>query len=304
MITIPIKDRKGNIVGVIQALNKRNGVFADNDMYLLTVLANILAIRIENARMAEAETASFIKTIRMITKFLEARDAYTEKHSENVEKYMVAICKIRGLSEEVIREFKLGAQLHDIGKIGIPDAVLLKESGLTGDEYMIIKTHPKIGHDLLSHLDKLMTSLDVTLYHHERWDGKGYPSGLKGDGIPLSARIGAIADTFDAMTSDRPYRKGLRPSIAFSEVIKNAGAQFDPYLCRDIFAEYMKLHEDNKNGPYRVLMKLSKSLPESTDIDFEKKMKTFVNKFILYTKSTDEKLLEDTVVARLFGITP
>jgi putative nucleotidyltransferase with HDIG domain len=123
-----------------------------------------------------------------------------------------------------------GAVLHDVGKIGVPDTVLKKPGKLTDEEYGIIKSHPLIGAEIVKEISFLKPIMSYVIEHHERYDGKGYPKGLAGEGISVKARLLAIADCYDAMTTDRPYRKGLEPDIAYDEIVKNAGTQFDPEL--------------------------------------------------------------------------
>ncbi|WP_235867585.1 HD-GYP domain-containing protein [Ureibacillus chungkukjangi] len=163
---------------------------------------------------------------------LDSRDHYTLHHSENVAKYSVQIARklnLPNLSCEIIRK---GALLHDIGKIGIPENILTKQDKLTDEEYEIIKNHPILGHNMIKHIVNFHKNgvLDIVLYHHERYDGNGYPMGLKGKQIPLFARIVAIADSFDAMTTKRVYRDELDLEYAINEIRKNKGKQFDPEL--------------------------------------------------------------------------
>ncbi|PLR70447.1 diguanylate cyclase [Bacillus sp. UMB0728] len=175
---------------------------------------------------------------------LDSRDAYTLHHSENVARYSVEIAKKMKLSKDLCNIIRIGGLLHDIGKIGIPEYVLTKPGRLTKEEYELIKAHPKIGYEIIKHVESFHKNgvLDIVLYHHERYDGKGYPSGLKGSEIPLVARIVAIADTFDAMTSKRIYRQGLDLEYTLNEIRKNKGTQFDPEIV-DVF---LSLFDKNK----------------------------------------------------------
>lgn len=167
---------------------------------------------------------------------LNSRDHNTLHHSENVAKYAVLIAERMKLSKESCEIIRKGALLHDIGKIGIPENILFKNGNLTDNEYEIIKSHPTLGHNMIKHIGDFHKNgiLDIVLYHHERYDGKGYPTGLKGDKIPLFARIVAIADTFDAMTSKRVYRDQLDLDYALNEIRRNKGKQFDSDIV-DIF---------------------------------------------------------------------
>ncbi len=159
---------------------------------------------------------------------LNTRDMETEGHSERVTAYTIEIADKMGIPDEEIYHIERGALLHDIGKIGIPDRILLKPDKLTAEEWVEMKRHPLIGYNMCSKIEMLKHSAQIVLHHHESWNGKGYPSGLREKEIPLGARIFAVADTLDAMTSDRPYRKGLSFQMAREEIKKCSGVQFDP----------------------------------------------------------------------------
>lgn len=177
-----------------------------------------------------------LEAVYHLATIAEFRDQVTSLHVQRVERYAMLIGVECGLSREALRELRYGAILHDVGKLGIPDRILLKPGSLTQEEWEVMKKHPIIGADFLER--SLLRLLDgvgrVVLYHHERWDGNGYPSGLKGEQIPLFARIIAIADVFDALTSDRPYRRALSSEEAFEVIANGRGAQFDPDLV-DLF---------------------------------------------------------------------
>lgn len=177
----------------------------------------------------------------------EAIDSYTKGHSDRVSEYAVLIGKKLGLSDEDINTLRVGGLFHDIGKIGVPDSILSKDSKLTDDEYSEIKKHPTIGADILSNDTIFSNVLPVVKYHHERYDGNGYPGKLKGEDIPYLARITAIADSFDAMTSKRTYRDSLPLDVVKSEIKRCKGSQFDPNYA-DAFLdilnnEYSKIEE-------------------------------------------------------------
>ena len=163
---------------------------------------------------------------------LDSRDSYTLNHSENVAKYSVQIAEKLKLSKECCAIIRKGALLHDIGKIGISEHILMKNGKLTNEEYEEIKVHPTIGYNMIKHVADFHKNgiLDMVLYHHERYDGKGYPAGLKGNQIPLYARIAAVADAFDAMTTKRVYREELSLDYTLNEIQKNKGTQFDPEI--------------------------------------------------------------------------
>jgi putative nucleotidyltransferase with HDIG domain len=176
---------------------------------------------------------------------LDSKDTYTMHHSENVASYSIEIAERMKLSKDLCDMIRIGGLLHDIGKIGLPEHILTKPGKLTNDEYNIIKTHPILGYEIIKHVASFNENgvLDIVLYHHERYDGKGYPTGLKGNQIPLVARIVAIADTFDAMTSKRVYRNELDLEYTLNEIRKNKGTQFDPEIAEVFLSLFDKEEE-------------------------------------------------------------
>lgn len=173
---------------------------------------------------------SQVNTIMSLALSQEAKDRYTSGHSERVTTYSIEIAKELGLSDQDIEVINRAAKLHDIGKIGIRDNILLSEKKLTEEEYNIIKTHPEKGINIVEPLKFLEREKVIILHHHERYDGKGYPERLKGEQIPVGARIMAIADAFDAMKSTRPYNKPLSKEGIIRELKDNAGTQFDSHI--------------------------------------------------------------------------
>ncbi len=220
------------------------------DQLILLIESGIKAIeqmniiREINEKLQNAYTAlenAYLETIQTLRFSVEAKDVYTRGHSDRVSAYSVLIGKYLNLSEEEIKILKIGGLFHDIGKIGIPDSILLKESKLTDDEYSEIKNHPTIGAHILSNASIFKDMIPIVKHHHERYDGRGYPSGLQGENIPLLARIAAVADSFDAMTSKRTYRNSLPIEIVKEEIEKNRGTQFDPKIA-DVFLEILNNH--------------------------------------------------------------
>ncbi|UXF00663.1 metal-dependent phosphohydrolase [Fervidobacterium riparium] len=179
--------------------------------------------------------------ILTIIRILEYHDPYTKGHSKNVANLASLLAEKLGLSDELIRKTYWAALVHDIGKIVIPSTILNKEGKLTIEEFEIIKKHPVYGHDFLSTSADLRELARYVYHHHERWDGKGYPSGLSGEDIPLISRIIAVADAWDAMRSSRPYRKGLSKEDALKELIEHSGVQFDPNIVR-MFVKLIREH--------------------------------------------------------------
>ncbi len=182
--------------------------------------------------LQEEVQRSYRATLEALLAALDTRDTETEGHSERVAAYTMLIAQQLNLSQEELQHIERGALLHDIGKIGVPDHILYKPGPLTPDEWEIMKQHPVIGYKMCMKVEMLRPAAPIVLHHHERWDGKGYPHSLSGEEIPLGARIFAIADTLDAMTSDRPYRKALSFAQAREEIERCAGSQFDPELVR------------------------------------------------------------------------
>ena len=203
----------------------------------------------------------FYKTIKSIAHALDAKDQYTHGHSLRVTLYSLALAKKLNLPDSLLEEIETTGLLHDIGKIAIPEKILLKPGKLTDEEFEIIKKHPELGEHLINGIGKLKLISNWLKYHHERYDGKGYPEGLKGEDIPISSRIIAIADTYDAMTSTRSYRPALSHEEAISEIERCSGTQFDPKLA-EIFVSIsdeinmIKQDPDNFYPQYSYLDKL------------------------------------------------
>ena len=215
---------------------KKNNVFElpsmSTALSLLGMAAQVEALKDENKKISE-------QAARTILKALDAKDNYTFGHSMRVAYFSLVTGAEAGLTAEEMYELELSAIFHDIGKIGTPDAVLNKPSRLSEEEFQIMKKHPENSYEILKDFPMFQKIADNARLHHERFDGKGYPLGLKGEDIPTAARIILIADTFDAMTSTRPYRKGLPYEVAFEELIQFSGTQFDPHLVK-MFIQGMK----------------------------------------------------------------
>ena len=216
------------VIGVINANNKRQGRFDRSDLRFFTTLAGQMAAAIANATLIENIQAAYFNTIKVLAAAIDAKDPYTHGHSERVAKYAVIIARQMGLGKTDVIRIEAAAYLHDIGKIGVPDGVLNKEGKLTSEEMDLIKNHPAMAADILAHIEFPWGDVVPGVRgHHERFDGKGYPDGLAGYDIHFDARIIAVADTFDAMTSDRPYRKALDQNKAISELVSGRRGQFD-----------------------------------------------------------------------------
>jgi len=215
-------------IGVFELAHEEQHRLDDGQRQMLETLASQAAIAIENARLFEDTQRTYYETLRSLAKALEARDDYTRGHSERVAELSLAIARELQLDEATCQLIHSGALLHDIGKIGIPDAVLLKPGSLTDEEMQTIRKHPTFGIAILGPLKFLGKVSELVMRHHERWDGTGYPSGLSAEEIPLASRIIAVADAYDAMTSSRPYREALSHEQAMAEIRRHEGKQHDP----------------------------------------------------------------------------
>jgi putative nucleotidyltransferase with HDIG domain len=228
------------IIGVIELLNKKDGRgFNQKDKENLLALSGAIAIALDNARLYEERKELFIQTSFALATAIEKRDPYTGGHTKRVLDYSLQIGKALGLRGKELEGLKISAILHDIGKIGIPDSILAKPASLTREEFEIIQGHPVIGAEILKEIKGMEKIVNAIKYHHERWDGKGYPENLKGEEIPLWARIIAVADTFDALTTSRPYRKRISEREALEEIERNIEKQFCPD-CGKAFLKIMR----------------------------------------------------------------
>lgn len=227
MITVPVKT-KNKVIGVLQALNKLNNKKPNKaDLRLMESLSDQVAIALENARLYEEQKAMFKETAEALAAAIEKRDPYTGGHTKRVRNFSLATGKYLNLSDEEMELLEITAILHDIGKIGVDDAILRKPGTLTDDEFEQMKKHTVYGHEILSSVRRLAPVIPGMKHHHERMDGTGYPDNLKSDKIPLLARIICVADTWDAMTSNRPYRKGMSDRVAYEQLKQNKNTQFD-----------------------------------------------------------------------------
>ena len=214
-------------------------IFRRSELRLLNSMAEQIAVVITNSDLYRDLERFVINMVKSLVYAIEAKDDYTRGHSERVCRYSLLMADQMGFSEERKKILQWASILHDSGKIGIPESILNKPWRLEDEEYRIVKNHPQKGHTILEPLEQLASSLPGMLHHHERYDGKGYPGGLKGKEIPLEARIIAVADTFDAITSNRAYRPGKSPTEALEEMERVAGSQLDPELVQ-VFKEVMR----------------------------------------------------------------
>ena len=224
---LPVAAR-GKESGVLLLANKRSGPFNEHDTRLLLSIGQHAGVALENVRLHHELNQAYASTIAVLADAIEAKDAYTRGHCESVMRLAVEVGRRLQLTGEKLDEIRYSALLHDIGKIGVPDGILLKPGKLMDEEFSIIQKHPAIGRDLVARVPALARLTDAILHHHEKWDGSGYPAGLAGQGIPLAARIVGAVDAFDAMTTPRPYRDPVSHLDALAEMKRCAGTQFDP----------------------------------------------------------------------------
>ncbi len=203
----------------------------------------IKKINSELADTYEKLEKAYLESVQTLRYTVEAKDAYTRGHSDRVSEYSVLLGKYLNLPEETLNTLRIGGLFHDVGKIGVPDSILQKESKLTDDEYSEIKNHPSIGAHILSTATIFYDIIPIVKHHHEKYDGTGYPGRLQGEDIPYLARIAAVADSFDAMTSRRTYRDSLPMDVVISEFKRCKGTQFDPKLA-DVFLDILENHFD------------------------------------------------------------
>ncbi len=238
---------KGNVIGVLEVFNRSVVERSEEWVDFLGMLAGQAAIAIDNARLFESLQVSNSKlilayeaTIEGWSRALDLRDRETEGHTLRVTEKTLELARRMGIPDEELIQVRYGGLLHDIGKMGVPDGILLKPKQLTGPEWEIMKKHPIFAHDLLAPIHYLKdAAMDIPYCHHEKWNGTGYPRGLKGEEIPISARIFAIVDVYDAVTSDRPYRGAWSKEEALAYIESLSGVQFDPNVVR-VFLEYQR----------------------------------------------------------------
>jgi putative nucleotidyltransferase with HDIG domain len=206
----------------------------------MMTISSQASVAIENANLYNELLSLYLHTIESLAAAIDAKDSYTHGHSRRVMDYSIAIAAALGMEKTNLNTLRHTALLHDIGKIGISEAILQKPGKLTNEEFDYIKGHPVVGAHILESIEFLKEVRMQMKHHHEKYDGSGYPDGLKGEEIPLGARIIAVADTYDAMTSTRSYRRGLEHQLAVEEIARCSGTQFDP----EIVAVFLKIEDD------------------------------------------------------------
>ncbi len=236
LICVPVRVKK-KVIGVLEAVNKQDGAdFEEEDLSLFNSLADQVAIALDNARLYQEQEEMFFQTAESLADAIEKRDPYTGGHTQRVTQYSLATARYLPLEPIEKKWLKISAALHDIGKIAIEDQILKKPAQLSPEEYDTIKHHSDLGAEIIEHIRQLQEIVPGVKYHHEQMNGRGYPDGLKGKSIPILAKIVSVSDTYDAMTTDRPYRKALTKGAALRELKRCAGTQFD----RKVVEAFMK----------------------------------------------------------------
>ncbi|MEO8876571.1 MAG: HD domain-containing phosphohydrolase [Polyangiaceae bacterium] len=251
LLAIPLKMQTRLIGWVIATSFTKNKRFDEGQRKMLSIVASRAAAAIENARLYEDLRMTFQQTIEGLARAIDKMDRYTSGHSGRVAAYATYLAMRMGLSPDQIETVRQSALMHDIGKIGCV-MNLNKPGKLTQDEYEMFKRHPVFGRDILDPIKFLHPLVPGVHLHHERWDGRGYPLGLKGNDVPVIARIIAIADTYDAMTSDRAYRRALPHEVALAEIERCATTQFDPELA-GIFAKHIDEHREERRSAGKIV---------------------------------------------------
>jgi HD-GYP domain-containing protein (c-di-GMP phosphodiesterase class II) len=227
----------GEPYGVINIEEVRPAAFDEDDVRLLQTVADQAGAALRSAALYERLERAYLGTAEALAAALEAKDAYTADHARKIAGQAEAIGRRLGLGEQQLRDLRLGAVFHDIGKIAVPEAILNKPGPLTPEERAVMERHTIVGEQILAPVESLAGVRKLVRHEHERWDGAGYPDGLAGEAIPLGARIILACDALHAMTSDRPYRRALPAEVAYEELRRHAGTQFDPRVVDALLAE-------------------------------------------------------------------
>jgi putative nucleotidyltransferase with HDIG domain len=228
--------------------------FTMDELNLADALAANVSAGIESAQLLRKQRDLYLNTITMLAQAVELRDAWTYGHTTRVTAFALLLAQHMSVSPQELDLIRIGTPLHDIGKIGIPDSILNKPERLSEEEFAVMKLHTVKGDEIVSAVSDLHPIRAIVRSHHERWDGQGYPDGLKGEQIPWLARIVAVADAFDAMTSDRPYRKGMPAVVAFTEIEKQMGKQFDPECAGSFFNIRDRIAQEMRNQSPTTIM--------------------------------------------------
>ena len=240
LICVPVKVKE-RVIGVLEAINKEGKKpFDQEDLSLFSSLGDWVAIALDNARVYQELEEVFFQTSESLADAIEKRDPYTGGHTQRVTSYSLAIAKHLSLTPQEKKLLRIASVLHDVGKIGIDDSILRKPEPLSRDEYEAIKRHAAMGAQIVEHVRKLWGVIPGVKYHHEQMDGGGYPEGLRGADIPLLAKIVAVADAYDAMTTDRPYRLRMDEKVVIDDLKRHRGTKFDRKVVGALLKAYRK----------------------------------------------------------------
>ncbi|MBI4727211.1 HD domain-containing protein [candidate division TA06 bacterium] len=243
-IALPLAVNENHPIGALALGPRTEGIYRSGDVKMLATLASYAALLLESGRLYEGLETLFFSTIKSMVEAIDAKDPRTRGHSERVRRYSARMAKEMGMSSQDQKMLELAALLHDLGKIGLPDSILNNvKSHLTEEQWRLVKQHPEIGVSILTHVAQLKKVLPAIGQHHERYDGSGYPAGVKGQDISLFARIIAVADAYDAMTTQRTYRPTFDSRQALAELKENSGNQFDP-LAVELFIQSFSGEDD------------------------------------------------------------
>jgi putative nucleotidyltransferase with HDIG domain len=244
---------KGEPIGVLCVGSRRSAAFTPEHLSTLEKLATQIGVAMENTRLITDLKELLIGTVKSLSNAIDAKSPWTAGHSERVTRYALLMGKAMELSVRELKDLELAGLLHDVGKIATSDAVLNKPGTLTRDEYEEVKKHSHRGAELLQPIKQLKNVIPVIRHHHERYDGNGYPDGLSTENIPLWARVLSVADAYDSMTVDRPYRKRFDQETALEELVRCSGSQFDPEVVLTFIGLMRKQGEQTQGGVAQCL---------------------------------------------------
>jgi putative nucleotidyltransferase with HDIG domain len=304
--------RGSKVIGVLEMMNKKNGnPFNDGDLGLLTyftsteafiLLVSMATILINNFKLCQKIQSEYKSAVETLVSYADVKDPYAHGHSRRVKEYSILAANAFNLSPEELRLIEFGALLHDIGKIGIDDRILRKTEGLSTEEWYIIRKHALKGANIVRLIPNLEKITDIILYHHERYDGTGYPEGLKGEKIPLGARIIAVADAFDTMTTDRAYRSAMSFDKAIRELLKHRGKQFCPQVVEAFVTQLRKQKEvsaikEDRSAVENLLIQEIEKAAKQEDIAVSREEKPAPGEVVVQEIEKDTKQ-EDIAVSR------
>ncbi len=242
LISLPLRTQK-RVVGVMHVGLGEQRAFTNEEVDLLTAIAEMAGNALHRARAHEELEENYLQTVLALANAMDARDAYTGDHSQRLATWAQAVARALACSEEEVQRVYWGALLHDIGKIGVPDEILRKAGPLTDEEWELMKRHPELGAEIVAPVENLVDVAPIIRSHQEKYDGSGYPDGLRGEEIPLGARILAVVDAYGAMTDERVYRKARSPEDAVAELRRCAGTHFDPEIV-EVFLDVLESDTD------------------------------------------------------------